>query len=81
MAHCPDGTRPLRVVHDVRNFYVDDVSDISKHRHDPWADPCERIAPTLRFVWRVAHAGDGDHGGSCAERAYEAPGIDRPTKP
>ena len=59
----------------MRNFYVDDVSDISKHRHDPWADPCERSAAPIYFVWRLAHAGDGDHGGSCAERAYEALGI------
>ena len=59
----------------MRSFYPDDIYDFPEHWHDPWADPCERSAPTFRFLWGVAHAGNGDHGGPCAERAYEALGI------
>ena len=65
----------------MRNFYPDDIHNFPEHWHDPWIDPRKRSTAPIYFVWGVAHVGDGDHGRSCAERAYEAPGIDRPTKP
>jgi len=59
----------------MRDFYVDDVSGISKHWHDLGSDPGERSPAPIYFVWWFAHDVDGHHGGPCAERAYEALGV------
>ena len=63
-------------LHDLWDFYVDDIPGISKHRHDVGSDPRERSSTPICFIWRLAHDVDGDHGGPCPECAYEATGVD-----
>jgi len=75
MAYRSDGTRPVWSVSDLRNIHIADVPDISKHRHDTGSYPSEWFTASICFVWWFAHGVDRDHGGPCAERAYEAPGI------